>query len=77
MTIKPEFPYQTLASANRKIVDLQDKLNKQLVINEGLVLENRQLRAENKLLRAQVSKLEARVVELESIVNKLTRVVTD
>lgn len=71
--IKSEFPYPTLAAANRKIVDLQDKLNRQLVVNEGLVLENQRLKAENKLLKAQVAKLEARVLELEGIVNKLTR----
>ena len=39
-----DFEYKTLAAANKKIVDLQDKLNKQLKINEALVLENRELK---------------------------------
>jgi hypothetical protein len=33
-----DFQYKTLAAANKKIVDLQYKLNKQIKINEGLVL---------------------------------------
>ena len=33
------FQYKTLAAANRKIVDLQDRLSKQLKINEDLQLK--------------------------------------
>ena len=35
--INTDFQYKTLAAANKKIVDLQDKLSKQLKINEGVL----------------------------------------
>ena len=56
------------ADANKKIVDLQDKLGKQLKINEGLVLENRQL-------KVQVAQLSKKVSELESVVNKQSEII--
>ncbi|MBX9598520.1 MAG: hypothetical protein K2X04_08085, partial [Burkholderiales bacterium] len=66
--ITTDFQYKTLAAANKKIVDLQDKLSKQLKINEGLVLENRQL-------KAQVAQLSKKVSELESVVNKQSEII--
>ena len=66
--ITTDFQYKTLATANKKIVDLQAKLSKQLKINEGLVLENRQL-------KAQVAQLSKKVAELESVVNKQSEII--
>lgn len=61
-----DFQYKTLAAANKKIVDLQAKLNKQLKINEGLVLENRELKNQLKVLTQKVTELEEIVKNSQS-----------
>ncbi len=68
-----DFQYKTLAAANKKIVDLQDKLNKQLKINEGLVLENRELKNQVKVLTQRVSELEEIVKKQSELIDKLSR----
>ena len=68
-----DFEYKTLAAANKKIVDLQDKLNKQLKINEGLVLENRELKNQVKVLTQKVADLEETVKKQSELIDKLSR----
>jgi len=71
--ITSEFRYKTLAEANRKIVDLQDKLNKQLRINEGLVLENRELKRQVQFLSQKVEELTAIVKSQAGVIEELKR----
>lgn len=66
--IPTDFQYKTLAAANKKIVDLQDTLSKQLKINEGLVLKHPQL-------NAKVAQLSKKVAELESVVKKQSEII--
>ena len=68
-----DFEYKTLAAANKKIVDLQDKLNKQLKINEALVLENRELKNQVKALTQKVADLEETVKKQSDLIDKLSR----
>ena len=68
-----DFQYKTLAAANKKNVDLQDKLNKQLRINEGLVLENIELKNQVKVLIQKVTELEEIVKKQSELIDKLGR----
>ena len=58
-----EFEFKNMLEANRKIVDLRDKLNRRCLINEGLVLENQEL-------KKTVSILTKRIEELMKVVQK-------
>jgi transposase len=71
--ITTDFQYTTLAAANKKIVDLQDKLNNRLKINEGLVLENRQLKKQVELLTQKLAELEETVKKQADVIDKLSR----
>ena len=68
-----DFQYKTLAAANKKIVDLQAKLNKQLKINEGLVLENRELKNQVKVLTQKITELEEIVKKQSALIDKPSR----
>lgn len=71
--ITSEFKYKTLAEADRKIVELQDKLNKQLGINEGLVLENRELKKQVQFLTQRVEELTVTVKSQAEVIEELKR----